>query len=150
VPFKIRTFRGSDLDQVMAIENDSFPDPYNRLTFRLLRRWVKEGFIVADDGGIVGYAVAETQGARGHIISLAVSPKSRRSGIGAALLQELIRRMGPKVQSLFLEVRAGNEAAIRMYEKFSFRKTGEIRSPYYPDGEDAIIMARVLAQPEAS
>jgi [ribosomal protein S18]-alanine N-acetyltransferase len=147
VPLKIRTFRSGDLDQVMAIENDSFPDPYNRLTFRLLRRWVKEGFIVAEDDGIVGYAIAETQGVRGHIISIAVSPKSRRSGVGAALLRELLRRMGPTVQALFLEVRAGNRAAIRMYEKFSFRMTGEIRSRYYPDGEDAIIMARELARP---
>jgi [ribosomal protein S18]-alanine N-acetyltransferase len=146
VQLKIRTFRSGDLDQVMAIENDSFPDPYNRLTFRLLRRWVKEGFIVAEDDGIVGYAIGETQGVRGHIISIAVSPKSRRSGVGAALLQELIRRMGPNVQSLFLEVRAGNGAAIRMYEKFSFSKTGEVRSRYYPDGEDAIIMARDLAR----
>jgi len=148
VPLKIRTFRGGDLDQVMAIENVSFPDPYNRLTFRLLRRWVKEGFIVAEDGGIVGYAIAETQGTRGHIISIAVSPKSRRSGVGAALLQELLRRMGPNVESLFLEVRAGNRAAIQMYEKFSFRKTGDVRSRYYPDGEDAIIMARELTRPE--
>ncbi|MDG7008544.1 MAG: ribosomal protein S18-alanine N-acetyltransferase [Nitrososphaerota archaeon] len=144
MPLTVRTFGRSDLDQVMAIENDSFPDPYNRLTFRLLRRWVGEGFIVAEDGGVVGYAVAETQGARGHIISIAVSPKSRRLGVGAALLQELIRRMGPDVRGLFLEVRAGNRAAIRMYEEFSFEKTGEVRSRYYPDGEDAIVMVREL------
>ena len=141
MPLTIRTFRRSDLDQVLAIEDDSFPDPYSRLTFRLLRRWVGEGFIVVEGGGILGYAVAETQGTRGHIISIAVSPKSRRSGVGAALLQELIRRLGPDVRSLFLEVRAGNRAAIQMYEKFSFGKT-EVRSRYYPDGEDAVVMAR--------
>jgi [ribosomal protein S18]-alanine N-acetyltransferase len=142
VPLKIRTFRENDLDQVMAIENDSFPDPYNRLTFQLLMQWVGDGFIVAEEDGIVGYAISEAQGARGHIISIAVSPKRRRSGVGAALLQELIRRTEPNVQSLSLEVRAGNRAAIRMYEKFSFKRTGEVRSQYYPDGEDAIVMAR--------
>lgn len=145
MPLKIRTFRSGDLPQVMAIENDSFPDPYNKLTFRLLRHRVGEGFIIAEDGGIVGYAIAEAQGGRGHIISIAVSPKSRRSGVGAALLQELITRAGPEVEGWFLEVRAGNSAAIRMYEKFSFKKTGEIRSEYYPDGESAIVMTRERA-----
>lgn len=144
MPLKIRTFGRGDLEQVVAIENGSFPDPYDRLTFRMLSHWLGEGFIVAEDGGIVGYAVAETRGASGHILSIAVSPRSRRSGVGAALLTELIRRLGPKVQSLSLEVRAGNEAAIRMYEKSCFMKTGEVRSRYYSDGEDAVVMAREL------
>jgi len=144
VPLKIRTFRSGDLDQVMAIENDSFPDPYSRMTFRLLGQWAGDGFIVAEDGGIVGYAVAETEGSRWHIISIAVSPQSRRAGVGGALLKVLIRRAGPVVRSLFLEVRAGNSAAIRMYEKLSFERTGEVKSRYYPDGEDAIVMAKEL------
>lgn len=142
LPLDIRTFRSDDLDQVMAIENDSFPDPYTRTTFQMLGQLAGEGFVVAEDGGIVGYAVAEAQGSRVHIISVAVSPKSRRSGVGAALMHELIRRLGPTARTMSLEVRAGNRAAVQLYERFSFRRTGEVRSRYYPDGEDAVVMAR--------
>jgi [ribosomal protein S18]-alanine N-acetyltransferase len=39
-----------------------------------------------------------------------------------------------------LEVRAGNEAAIKLYEKLGYKVTAE-RKKYYPDNrEDALIM----------
>ena len=39
-----------------------------------------------------------------------------------------------------LEVRAGNEAAIRLYESLGFVQAG-IRKKYYPDNkEDAVVM----------
>ena len=41
-----------------------------------------------------------------------------------------------------LEVRTGNEAAKRLYEKFGFKEAG-LRKGYYEDnGEDAVIMWR--------
>lgn len=142
--FEIRTFRHEDLDQVREIEKASFPDPYSSLVFRLLELKVGEGFIVAKEDRIVGYAISEIIGERGHIISMAVSPESRRSGIGSALLRESIRRLEPKVHEVYLEVGVRNEAAIRLYEKFSFEKTGETIERYYPGGEDAMVMARPI------
>ncbi len=142
--FKIRTFRREDLGRVRAIEKASFPDPYSELWFQLLKLRVGEGFIVAEEKRVVGYAISEVRGGRGHIVSMAVSPECRREGIGAALLRELIRRLEPRVREVYLEVRAGNEAAIRLYEESSFRKTGETKERYYPNGEDAIVMARTV------
>ncbi len=141
---EIRTFRSEDLDQVMAIEEASFPDPYDPLLFRWFRFRVGDGFVVAEAEGIVGYAISEIREGRGHIVSMAVSPKNRRSGVGASLLQELIGRLEPRVHDVYLEVRAGNKVAIQLYEKFSFKRTGETRRRYYPDGEDAIVMARSI------
>jgi [ribosomal protein S18]-alanine N-acetyltransferase len=138
----IRSVRHKDLDQVMAIEKASFPDPYDKLWFRILMYKVGDGFIVAQKEGIVGYAISEIQNDRGHIISMAVSPEHRRAKVGEALLRETIRRLESKVKETYLEVRVGNEAAIGLYEKFSFFRTGEKRRRYYSDGEDAIIMAR--------
>ena len=44
------------------------------------------------------------------------------------------------IESYTLEVRAGNQAAIALYEGFGFREAG-LRKGYYEDnGEDAIIM----------
>ena len=141
--FDIRSFEYEDLDQVTAIEKASFPDPYSKLLFRLLMFKVGDGFIVAQKGGIVGYAISEILRDYGHIISMAVSPEYRRAGIGEALLQETVKRLGSKVKEVYLEVRVGNEAALRLYEKFSFRR-GERLARYYPDGEDAIVMAKTM------
>lgn len=142
--FKIRTFAYEDLGQVKAIEKASFPDPYSDMWFRLLKLRAGEGFIVAEEKGVVGYAISEVRRGRGHIVSMTVSPECRRGGIGAALLQELIRRLEPRVHEVHLEVRTGNDAAIQLYEKFSFKRTGEIKERYYPDGEDAIVTTRTL------
>jgi GNAT superfamily N-acetyltransferase len=84
VDFKIRSFGYEDLDQVRAIEKASFPDPYSKLLFRLLMLRVGGGFIVAQNEGVMGYAISETRGDKGHIISMAVSPEYRRVGIGEA------------------------------------------------------------------
>jgi len=140
--YEIRSFRYEDLDQVREVEEASFPDPYSKLLFRLLKLEVGDRFIVAEKDGILGYAISEVNGNRGHIISMAVSPEYRRAGVGKALLQETIKRLGSKIEEISLEVRAGNEAAMKLYEKFAFKRTGERRARYYPDGEDALIMAK--------
>jgi ribosomal-protein-alanine N-acetyltransferase len=139
---EIRNFRYEDLDQVIAIENGSFPNPYSRLLFLQFKLRADDGFIVARRERVVGYAITEIREGRGHIISMAVSPAYRRTGIGEALLREVIRRLEARVRETCLEVRVGNEAAINLYEKFSFRRTGEVRERYYPNGEAAIILAR--------
>jgi ribosomal-protein-alanine N-acetyltransferase len=140
--FEVRSFRYEDLDQVREVEEASFPDPYSKLLFRLLKLEVGDRFIVAEKDGILGYAISEVSENRGHIISMAVSPEYRRAGVGEALLQETIKRLGSKIEEISLEVRVGNEAAIRLYEKFSFKRTGEVKERYYPNGEAAIILAR--------
>ena len=63
---------------------------------------------------------------------------------GEALLCEAIARMAPNVHEAYFEVRAGNEAAIRLYEKHSFKMTGDVPKGYYPDGESATVMSRAL------
>ena len=45
---------------------------------------------------------------------------------------------------MYLEVRPSNEAGILLYRKLSFEETGKVRKKYYPDGEDAIEMARSI------
>ena len=45
---------------------------------------------------------------------------------------------------MYLEVRPSNKAGILLYHKLSFEETGKVRKKYYPDGEDAIEMARAV------
>ncbi|MCE4608990.1 MAG: ribosomal protein S18-alanine N-acetyltransferase [Desulfurococcales archaeon] len=81
----------------------------------------------------------------GHLISIAVLEEYRGRGIGSALLQHTIDAMKNvyKVVSIYLEVRVSNIGAIRLYEKFGFKKARIVRE-YYRDGEDAYVMVLKL------
>ncbi len=78
-----------------------------------------------------------------HINNVSVMPEERGRGLGGMLIEEMLQRMPALGASVCtLEVRANNEPAIRLYEKYGFMKEG-IRPGYYEDdGTDAIIMWR--------
>ena len=79
----------------------------------------------------------------GDIGNVAVAPDSRRRGIGAALLKALFaesERRGAAV--LQLEVREGNFAARRLYEKNGFEIVGKRKNYYEKPAEDAILMSK--------
>ena len=49
---------------------------------------------------------------------------------------------------MILEVRASNDAAVHLYEKFGFSVRG-VRRRYYEDtGEDAVVMTKALDRPD--
>jgi ribosomal-protein-alanine N-acetyltransferase len=84
-------------------------------------------------------------------LNIAVHPARRGQGIGRALLSECIRRAARAGASLiFLEVRAGNEAAERLYRSMGFVFRG-VRKGYYTDtGEDAVILDREVRKSDAA
>jgi len=141
---KLRTVETKDLDRIISNEDSSFPDPYPSALFWWFKFRAGDGFIVALEDAVLGHAISEIHQNKGHIISMAVSPDHRREGVGTALLQESLKRLAPRAGEVYLEVRSTDKAAIRLYEKFSFTKTGEIRHRYYPGGEDATLMKRTL------
>ena len=51
----------------------------------------RPGSAVADDGGVVGYAVTGRSAARGYLQRLAVDPERWRQGVGAALVVDGLR-----------------------------------------------------------
>ena len=75
-------------------------------------------------------------------MNIAVNKKFRRNGFGTDILSYLInvaKENNKKI--LTLEVRADNNPAIKLYEKFDFKKIG-IRKRYYNNSIDAIIMTK--------
>jgi ribosomal protein S18 acetylase RimI-like enzyme len=75
------------------------------------------------------------------IATIGVVPGYRRRGIGAALLQACEAQL--KVRRVRLSVRASNQAAIDLYERFDYRQVGRW-GRYYQDGEDALVMEKRL------
>ena len=92
-------------------------------------------------GHIVGFAGAWITVDQLHIVTLAVTPSRQREGIGQWLLLECFA-IGEQagLRTVALEVRPSNERAIRLYERFGFRRTGRLKDYYTRDVEDAIVM----------
>jgi len=138
-PFELR-----DLGQVIKVEEASFPErPYTKMDFLSCLLIAREGFIVAvNDGSVIGYVIAMGQGGQGVIQSIAVSPESRGKGVGEMLMKSAIEHLAKRFRRVSLLVDAGNENAIRLYHKMSFIETGRIIDRYYPNGDDAVEMAK--------
>ena len=77
-----------------------------------------------------------------ELLRIAVDPAHRGHGLGRTLLEACQRELAEEgLVSLFLEVRASNAAAIRLYGACGWERCG-LRGGYYPDGEDALLFQR--------
>ena len=142
---EIRIVREDDIDQISALEQASFRDPYPIYFLSQLSRNNPDTFLVVTiDEEIVGYVVAEDWTDHDHLISIAVRPDKRKMGIGQQLMGELEKRLS-RNKPLRLEVRQSNEAALGLYSKLGFVRT-DLAEGYYTDGEDAVVMEKPLAK----
>lgn len=67
----------------------------------------------------------------------------RRRGIARALMERLLADLSA-AQSVTLEVRRSNAAAIALYESFGFERVGERKNFYSQPTEDALLMTKLL------
>lgn len=151
--FRIRALASGDIDGVMAIETVSFPSPWTPAMFREeIGREFSDVLVAVDEPGpgILGYAVCWTVAGESHLLNIAVRPDARCRGIGAALLEECIRRgAAAGARRMHLEVRPGNETALRLYGRHGFVFRG-IRKGYYTDTmEDAVLLSREIRGDDA-
>ena len=94
-----------------------------------------------DSGALAGFVLGRRVDRDVVEVDLvAVAPGKRRTGIGRALLEELIaaERNGG-VAEFRLELAASNAAALALYSAVGFVVVGR-RARYYPDGEDALLL----------
>ena len=136
-----------DIDQVLAIEQASFSMPWSRNLF--LSEFRSPGVstllvsLAADTPPrtVTGYLIFWLVEDEMHILNLAVAPAYRRRGIARQLVLDAIKHAYAKgARRAFLEVRASNTAAQKLYSNLGF--TGSfVRKDYYDSPiEDAVIM----------
>jgi ribosomal-protein-alanine N-acetyltransferase len=151
---KVRGFLREDLPAILAIQADC-PGA---------AEWRDEDYwrLAADPGGIIlvaelesetppriaGFAAFHRVMDEAELRNLAVDPPHQRRGIGKALLEAAANRLlQAGAKRLFLEVRASNEPARRLYHSLGF-ELRSTRKDYYRDPtEDALVMERWLSAP---
>ncbi|TAK71323.1 MAG: ribosomal-protein-alanine N-acetyltransferase [Actinomycetota bacterium] len=142
----LRPMRWWDLAAVQALEVTVFPaDPWSPEQFwgELARVPHTRWYVVAEDpGGLLGYAGLYAVAPQADVQTLAVAPRGRGRGVGAALLDALIATaLARGCTEMLLEVRADNVAAQRLYDRAGFVRIA-VRRDYYGPGADAWVMRR--------
>jgi ribosomal-protein-alanine N-acetyltransferase len=67
-------------------------------------------------------------------------PEFRRAGIASELVKQALSALREmKAEECYLEVRAANESAIKLYEKLGFSLARQVPH-YYADGAEALVM----------
>jgi ribosomal-protein-alanine N-acetyltransferase len=148
VPLQVSRFHPNQLRRVIEIEQAAFPDEaYSREMFVELYRKCRDLFLVARlKRRVAGYSVTCIERGAAEIVSIAVVPELRSRGIGSALLEATLERLGEYgVPNLDLTVRVENTAAIRFYRRYGFEPVREVAG-YYHNGGAGLRMRKPLGR----
>lgn len=132
------------LDDLAEIDKVSHA-PWTKESFKSeLTNGVARYFVMEDNGKAVGYIGYWWSFFEVQITFLAVHPDYRRRGIAEKLIDYVSKDCQEQdIETIQLEVRAGNVPAISLYEKCGFVRVG-LRPKYYEGKEDAVLMDLVL------
>ncbi len=153
--FHVHPFHSRDLDDVLAIEQESFSAPWTRVMFEaeLLGNPFSRFFGAFCPGEgppvkrLLGYICYWVVFDELRLMNLAVQPDCRRQGIASHLVRYALGEgMTQGTTRALLEVRAGNDLAQKLYQTLGFRQYGCRRSYYTNPDEDAILMQLQLAE----
>lgn len=137
----LRSMNESDLAAVLAIEQESFATPWRKEHFSHEIGAPHSFPFVAECGGVIfGYVCLMSLFEEAQILDIAVAPEQRGRGVAQLLMVHAINIAREKeAELLALEVRSSNVAAIALYEKLGFVRTG-VRQKYYEGRDDAVLM----------
>jgi ribosomal-protein-alanine N-acetyltransferase len=162
VATRLRPMLAADLEAVMALEHELFPEDAWRpemFAEEVAQPPELRLYLVAEAGPgaarqprLAGYAGmmfvpgAPGKGGTADVLTIAVAQAAWGQGIGSALLEALTgeaRRR--RCDEVFLEVRKDNPRARGLYLRRGFTEIGVRRGYYQPANVDAIVMRKDLA-----
>ena len=136
----------ADLNAIVALEEESFTNPWSRETLEWELRNSDVTFVYVlrlDDRTPVAFCVCWMLLDELHINTVAVAPAHRRQGLATGLLQHVFKEAVSRgVTRATLEVRASNRAALNLYERLGFEVTARRPGYYTQPDEDALILWR--------
>jgi ribosomal-protein-alanine N-acetyltransferase len=96
-----------------------------------------------ESGEMVGFVAGDPRPSQdvGWIATIGVDPRYQHRGIGRALLRACEKQL--RFSRSKLTVRLSNDNAISLYKQEGYR-TVDIWKQYYNDGEDGLVMEKIL------
>jgi len=134
-----------DLPRIAEIERASITPPWLQSALAGEMSNQNSFVSVASEGGdVLGFCVLRRVSVdEAEIFRVATCPSARRRGVGNILMQSMLEYAQENaINTIYLEVRESNAAAISLYEKHGFAKTGLRKNYYDTPVEGAVIMTR--------
>ena len=130
------------LDGVAELEKLCFSQPWSKNSLELLtKEGIGVGMVCSKDGIVCAYGGMMVAVDEGQITNIATHPDYRRQGYGRAIVEALIKYAKMNgLDSISLEVRESNKAAIDLYTKLDFKVEGKRKDFYTKPTESALIM----------
>lgn len=133
----IREMSLNDLNEINGIGNqikDNFVKNYSLEEYKNIE-WLKV-YVYEESFKVLGFIVIAKNYVNIDIYAIAVESNYKKKGIGSKLLEFIIDN--EDYETITLEVRSKNIAAINLYTKYNF-ETINTRKKYY-DNDDALVM----------
>jgi [ribosomal protein S18]-alanine N-acetyltransferase len=152
--FEVVPMEGADCREISELHGFRFPRQWSDGEFQnLLMQENVFGFVARQTNAFFskplgGFVLSREAAGEAEILTVAVSEKFARLGLGWRLMQAALREASSRgADSMFLEVEAENAAAVALYGKLGFARIAE--RPAYYTGDDgrrtaALVMSRVL------
>lgn len=124
----IRRMKDSDIENVYSIETNVHIAPWSK---DILRDCVLVGYDCrvleinnGDSSILAGYIISRISNNSCHILNLCIAKPLQSKGLGRKLLQTVLYSLSKYTQteSVILEVRPSNSAALHLYETMGLKK----------------------------
>ncbi|WP_020207899.1 ribosomal protein S18-alanine N-acetyltransferase [Gilvimarinus chinensis] len=141
IRFKLLT--QNEIDALCAIETRAHSHPWSRTLFADCLHSRQHCVLIFNERTLAGYFVVTSAAGSAELLNIAIDPSHQGKGLAFTALSFLLEKLEGVADTLYLEVRESNQAAIALYQKLEFAEVG-IRPNYYPANkgrEDAVIMA---------
>ena len=134
-----------DVPKIAEIEKASIPQPWSEVACAEALTQENAVTLVAEaDGEIAGFITGVFLFDNADIYSVATAEQHRKKGIGGKLLQAFFDTLPSEVETVGLEVRESNSAAISLYEKSAFERVGLRKNFYEQPRENAVLYTKRL------
>ena len=144
---RIRKMKTTDLAEVLALEQKIYEYPWTQGIFDDCMVVGYYCWVCEDKDKVFGYGIMAVAVDEAHIMNLCIDPEFQGQGWGRKVLELMIETARRNfADTLLLEVRPSNKAALALYENNGFNEIG-VRKEYYPGKkgrEDAVMLALAL------
>jgi ribosomal protein S18 acetylase RimI-like enzyme len=147
VLMRIKEVTNRDLKKIVALEKEIFNQ--NAFKADLIGKLIKRNlfFLKLEVGKrrkkLIGFIIViKDKEDRVNIINFLIKVKYQNRGYGSYLLQETIEKIKKvkEIQKIVLNVQEQNSIAIKLYQRFEFKKNPNVLKNYYQSGENAYLM----------